>query len=71
LYYRSDHYNFAKNGIPSIFFFSGLHDDYHHPTDTADKIEYDLLAKRAQLIFYIAWEVANKEERLIIDTQED
>lgn len=71
LYYRSDHYNFAKNGIPSIFFFSGLHDDYHQPTDTADKIEYDLLAKRAQLIFHIAWEVANKEERLIIDTQED
>lgn len=67
LYYRSDHYNFAKNGIPSIFFFSGLHDDYHQPTDTADKIEYDLFAKRAQLVFYIAWEVANKEERLIID----
>lgn len=67
LYYRSDHYNFAKNGIPSIFFFSGLHDDYHQPTDTADKIEYDLFAKRAQLVFHIAWEVANKEERLIID----
>ncbi len=67
LYYRSDHYNFAKNGIPSIFFFSGLHDDYHQPTDTADKIEYDLFAKRAELVFYIAWEVANKEERLIIE----
>ncbi len=71
LYYRSDHYNFAKHGIPSIFFFSGLHDDYHQPTDTADKIEYDLLTKRAQLVFYIAWEVANKENCLSIDEDEE
>lgn len=43
IYYRSDHWNFAKNGIPVIFYFSGLHDDYHKPTDTVEKIRYELL----------------------------
>lgn len=66
-YYRSDHYNFAKNGIPVIFYFNGVHEDYHAIGDTPDKIEYELLAKRAQLVFHTAWEVANKEERLTID----
>ncbi|NNC70455.1 MAG: M28 family peptidase [Flavobacteriaceae bacterium] len=66
-YYRSDHYNFAKNGIPIIFYFNGVHNDYHKPTDTADKIHYDLLQKRTQLIFYTAWELANRENRLKID----
>lgn len=70
LYYRSDHYNFAKNGIPSIFFFSGLHEDYHQPTDTADKINYELLQQRTKLIFYIAWEVANRKDRLVVDVKE-
>ncbi|MCB0455775.1 MAG: M28 family peptidase, partial [Aequorivita sp.] len=53
-YYRSDHYNFAKNNVPIIFYFNGVHEDYHKITDTPDKIEYDLMAKRAQLIFYTA-----------------
>jgi hypothetical protein len=66
-YYRSDHYNFAKNGIPSVFLFSGVHEDYHKPTDDVDKIEFDALAKRAQLGFSIAWEIANRENRLIVD----
>jgi Zn-dependent M28 family amino/carboxypeptidase len=66
-YYRSDHYNFAKNNIPVIFYFNGTHADYHKPTDTPDKIEYDLLAKRAQLIFYTAWELANRDERIKLD----
>ncbi|MCF6348391.1 MAG: M28 family metallopeptidase [Flavobacteriaceae bacterium] len=66
-YYRSDHYNFAKNNIPIIFYFNGVHEDYHKPTDTADKIRYDLLQKRTQLIFYTAWEIANRENRLVID----
>ncbi|MEM7185935.1 MAG: M28 family metallopeptidase [Bacteroidota bacterium] len=66
-YYRSDHYNFAKNNIPVIFYFNGVHEDYHKPTDTPDKIEYDLLAKRAQLIFQTTWEVANQEERITAD----
>tara|TARA_R100000935_G_scaffold21876_3_gene40442 strand:+ start:20232 stop:21239 length:1008 start_codon:yes stop_codon:yes gene_type:complete len=66
-YYRSDHYNFAKNNIPIIFYFNGVHEDYHKPTDTPDKIEYDLYAKRTQLIFQTAWEVANREERITAD----
>ncbi|WP_417352711.1 M28 family metallopeptidase [Flavobacterium alkalisoli] len=66
-YFRSDHYNFAKKGIPIIFYFNGVHDDYHMPTDTPDKIEYDLLAKRAQLVFATAWELANRDERPVVD----
>ncbi|WP_420572910.1 M28 family peptidase [Kordia sp.] len=66
-YYRSDHYNFAKNNVPVIFYFNGTHDDYHKPTDTADKINYDLLENRTRLIFYTAWELANKEQRIVVD----
>ncbi len=66
-YYRSDHYNFAKKGIPSVFLFNGVHADYHKPTDTPDKIEYDALAKRAQLAFAIAWELANRDNRPVVD----
>ena len=66
-YYRSDHYNFAKKGIPSVFLFNGVHADYHKPTDTPDKIEYDALEKRAQLAFAIAWELANRENRPVVD----
>ncbi len=62
IYYRSDHYNFAKIGIPIIFYTDGVtKPDYHRPTDTPDKINYPLLAKRAQLVFYTAWEMANRE----------
>lgn len=63
-YYRSDHYNFAKNNIPVIFYFSGTHEDYHKPGDTPDKIMYDLLAKRTQLIFYTAWDLANRVNKI-------
>ncbi len=66
-YYRSDHYNFAKNNIPIIFYFNGTHADYHRPGDTPDKIEYDLLEKRTKLIFYTAWEVANRNGRIVAD----
>lgn len=66
-YYRSDHYQFAKNNIPIIFYFNGVHEDYHKPTDDSDKINYELLAKRAQLIFYTAWELANRSERIKVD----
>ena len=69
IFYRSDHYNFAKNGVPAIFYFNGLHDDYHRPTDTPDKINYPLLAKRAQLIFHTAWEIANRDEMLKRDLE--
>lgn len=66
-YYRSDHYNFAKNGIPSVFIFNGTHADYHKDTDEVSKIEFDALAKRTQLAFTIAWEIANRENRLVVD----
>ena len=66
-YYRSDHYNFAKNNIPIIFYFNGVHEDYHKATDTPDKIEYELMEKRAHLIFQTAWEIANREVRITAD----
>jgi hypothetical protein len=64
IYYRSDHYNFARKGVPIIFFFDGIHKDYHKPTDTVDKINFDLMEKRARFIFLIAWEMANRNEML-------
>lgn len=66
-YYRSDHYNFAKRNIPSIFYFNGPHSDYHTPADTPDKINYEVLRQRTQLIFATAWQVANQEQRLKVD----
>lgn len=68
-YYRSDHYNFAKHGIPVIFYFNGTHADYHKPTDTPDKIDYNLLTKRTQLIFATAWQLANQPERITVDSK--
>lgn len=67
LYYRSDHYNFAKYNIPVAFFFDGIHEDYHKSTDDADKIDYPLLQKRTQLVFTTAWELANRPERIKVD----
>jgi len=67
LYQRSDHWNFAKNNIPIIFYFDGIHEDYHKPSDEVSKINFDLLAKRAQLVFYTAWELANRPERIAND----
>lgn len=66
-YTRSDHYNFAMHGIPVIFYFNGEHNDYHKPSDTPDKIEYELLEKRTKLIFATAWQIANQEHRLAVD----
>ena len=68
-YYRSDHYNFAKNNIPVIFYFCGVHADYHKPTDTFDKIEFDKMEKITRLVFYTAWELANREERIKLKEQ--
>lgn len=66
-YYRSDHYNFAKNNIPIIFYFNGTHPDYHRPTDTIDKIEFDVLTNRTKLIFHTTWEIANRDARISVD----
>lgn len=63
-YYRSDHYNFAEKGVPIIFYFNGVHADYHRPSDTPDKINYDLYARRAQLVFYTGWLMANRNNML-------
>lgn len=68
-YYRSDHYNFAKHNIPSVFFFNGVHADYHKPSDTPDKIEYDLLTRRTKLAFNTVWKLANAENRPVVDKE--
>ena len=54
-------------GIPVIFFFDGIHEDYHKPTDDPEKIDYALLQKRTQLVFATAWELANRKERIVVD----
>lgn len=69
-YYRSDHYNFAKNNVPIIFYFNGTHPDYHKPTDTVEKINFEKMEKIARLIFHTGWEIANKEERIVVDKGE-
>ncbi len=70
-YTRSDHYNFASKDIPVIFYFNGEHEDYHQPTDTPDKINYNLLEKRTKLIFATAWQIANQHNRLVTDKKND
>jgi Zn-dependent M28 family amino/carboxypeptidase len=70
-YYRSDHYNFAEKGVPIIFYFNGVHEDYHQETDEISKINFGLLAKRTQLVFYTAWEVANRDARIVSDVPQD
>lgn len=62
-YYRSDHYNFAKNGIPSVFFFSGVHADYHQPTDDIEKINFDKVMKVSRLVFATTWMLADAVDR--------
>jgi hypothetical protein len=68
-YYRSDHYNFARYGVPIIFYFNGVHADYHQPGDEVSKINFPLLAKRAQLVFYTGWELANRTTRPLVDAK--
>ena len=67
-YYRSDHYNFAVHKIPVAFFFNGVHPDYHEASDEISKIEFDKLEARARLVFYTAWELANRNERPAVDS---
>jgi len=66
-YQRSDHYNFAERGIPAIFYFNGTHADYHKASDTTEKIDAAAAAKRAQLAFFTAWDIANRERPLVVD----
>jgi hypothetical protein len=67
-YYRSDHYNFAKHGIPIVFYFNGVHADYHQPSDEVDKILFDSAEKVARLAFYTTWELANRDNRIVVDS---
>ncbi|HQQ99697.1 MAG TPA: M28 family peptidase [Ferruginibacter sp.] len=69
IYFRSDHYNFARKGVPILFFYDGmLKSDYHQPGDTVDKIYWDLYEKRVRMIFHTAWEMANRDNMLKRDT---
>jgi len=70
-YYRSDHYNFAEKGIPSAFFFSGVHEDYHQTTDTPDKLDYKKMERIARLVFLTAWELAEREQRIVSDVPQE
>jgi hypothetical protein len=70
-YYRSDHYNFAKKNIPVIFYFTGVHEDYHRPGDDVEKIMFDKQAPIVKLVFYTAWELANREERIKVDSHKE
>lgn len=71
IYYRSDHYNFAKNGVPIVFYFNGVHEDYHKPSDEVSKINFELLSKRAQLVFYTGWDLLNRDKRPVVDVKND
>lgn len=66
-YFRSDHYNFAKNGVPAIFYFNGKHDDYHKSTDTLEKIDFEAMGLRTRLIFHTVWELANRPQRIVVN----
>ena len=69
LYSRSDHYNYAKHGIPIIFYFDGVHEDYHRPTDSPDKIDYQKMQNVARTVFVLASELANAPARPVVDKQ--
>jgi Zn-dependent M28 family amino/carboxypeptidase len=66
-YYRSDHYNFAKNNIPVIFYFNGTHPDYHKPGDDVEKINFDKMSRITRLTFNTAWVIANRDQRPAVD----
>ena len=70
-YYRSDHYNFAKHNIPIIFYFNGVHADYHKPSDTVDKINFFMMMWRTKLVFFTAWQLANMDKRPAVDAKND
>jgi Zn-dependent M28 family amino/carboxypeptidase len=67
IYYRSDHWNYAKNQVPIIFYFDGIHKDYHKDTDTVEKIDFTKMAKVGRLAYITGYHVANRKERIIKD----
>jgi hypothetical protein len=68
-FFRSDHFHYAQNGIPIAFWFDGVHEDYHQPGDSPDKIDYDKMEKVARTIFLTMWELTDLKERPKIDKQ--
>jgi hypothetical protein len=68
-FFRSDHFHYAQNGIPIAFWFDGVHEDYHQPSDTADKIDYQKMEKVARTIFMTMWELTDLKERPKVDKQ--
>jgi len=66
-FFRSDHFSYAQKGIPIIFYFNGVHEDYHQPSDSSDKIDYTRMEKIARTIYVTAWELANVKRRPKVD----
>jgi hypothetical protein len=66
-FFRSDHYNYAKKGVPIIFYFDGEHEDYHKPSDTPDKIDYSKMERIVRTIFVTGSEIANAPKRPLVD----
>ncbi len=68
-FFRSDHFNYAVNNIPIVFWFDGVHEDYHRPTDNPDKIDYQKMEKVTRTIFLTLWEIAELRQRPAVDKQ--
>jgi hypothetical protein len=68
-FFRSDHYNYARNGVPIIFYFDGVHEDYHRPSDSPDKIDYQKMEKITRTVFLTTLELANTPTRPRVDKQ--
>ncbi|MBA2732061.1 MAG: M20/M25/M40 family metallo-hydrolase [Acidobacteria bacterium] len=66
-FYRSDHYNYAKKGVPIIFYFDGEHEDYHRPGDHPEKIDYQKMEKVTRTVFVTMWELAERATRPVVD----
>ena len=68
-FFRSDHYNYARKGIPIVFFFDGVHEDYHRPGDEPQKIDYVKMQNVARTVYVMLWEITNRATRVKVDKQ--
>ncbi|MFQ5631307.1 MAG: M28 family peptidase [bacterium] len=68
-FFRSDHYNYARKGIPIIFYFTGVHQDYHRPSDHVEKIDFQKMEMIARTIYATGWELANRSKRPVVDKE--
>jgi hypothetical protein len=67
IFFRSDHYNYAQHGIPILFWFDGVHEDYHKVGDEVEKIDFQKMEKVARTVYATAWDVANRKNRPKVD----